>query len=213
MVTSAVVGDVTFGTGLQIFQNDLLPAIEAAQHEIILVTCFWADSATRQALGDSLLKLGREAQEQQRRIRVRIGFSSTSLLQKLTQHGSRLYNPTEWHTKLGLPRELADLSALDLEITSIFYLPFSVWHPKFVIIDRRSAFLPSCNVSWEEWFEVCITFSGPIVEQFIQFWNAYWVQEYASIDGPIEQHPLHTLTDAQTSEVCISLLLSLIDED
>lgn len=27
--------------------------------------------------------------------------------------------------------------------------PFSVWHPKFVIIDDNEVFLPSCNVSWE----------------------------------------------------------------
>jgi phosphatidylserine/phosphatidylglycerophosphate/cardiolipin synthase-like enzyme len=175
MASSATVSDVVFGTGHQLYRTTLLPAIEAAQHEVILITCFWARSPTLDALGTSLLALNQRAVESGRRVRVRIGFSSTSLVQKLLSRGRpRIYSGKEWHELLGLPRNLSDLPGLDVSITSIFFLPFSVWHPKFVVIDRRTVFLPSCNVSWEEWFEVCVSFRGPIVQEFIGFWMSYW---------------------------------------
>jgi phosphatidylserine/phosphatidylglycerophosphate/cardiolipin synthase-like enzyme len=175
MATNATVGDVVFGTGHQLYRTTLLPAIEAAQHEVILITCFWAQSPTLEALGTSLLALNQRAVESGRRVRVRIGFSSTSLVQKLLSRGRpRVYSGREWHELLGLPSTLTDLAGLDISVTSIFFLPFSVWHPKFVIVDRRTVFLPSCNVSWEEWFEVCVSFKGPIVQEFVNFWTSYW---------------------------------------
>lgn len=197
METIANVSDVTFGTGYQIFLDSLLPAIEAAESEIILVTCFWAASPTRGALGQSLVRLSRRAQQQGKRIRVRIGFSSTSVLQKLTQRGPRTYTAAEWHPTLGLPAELAQLQGLDLEITSMFYLPFSVWHPKFLLVDRATVFLPSCNVSWEDWFEVCVRFIGPVVPYFLRFWTECWERHLRSADfageWAIEQQQLNSL--------------------
>jgi phosphatidylserine/phosphatidylglycerophosphate/cardiolipin synthase-like enzyme len=59
----------------------------------------------------------------------------------------------------------------------VFLLPISIIHPKFVIIDRKRAFLPSCNVSWEEWFEGCVELSGPVVGQFVKFWDEFWADE------------------------------------
>jgi len=47
-------------------------------------------------------------------------------------------------------------------------------HPKFIIKDRTTVVLPSCNISWEQWFEGCITFSGPIAGQFLNFYNLFW---------------------------------------
>jgi phosphatidylserine/phosphatidylglycerophosphate/cardiolipin synthase-like enzyme len=175
MASTATVNDVVFGTGHHLYRTALLPALEAAQREVILITCFWARSPTLDALGASLLALNQRAVESGRRVRVRIGFSSTSVVQKLLSRGRpRRYSRREWHEILGLPRNLADLPGLDVCVTSIFFLPFSVWHPKFVIVDRRTVFLPSCNVSWEEWFEVCVSFRGPIVQEFVKFWTTYW---------------------------------------
>ena len=107
---------------------------------------------------------------------MRICFSSSSLWQKLSHTMSttgQTYAPAKYQTALGLPSP-AELPGLDLQVKSIFILPFSVMHPKFVIVDRRQVFLPSCNVSWENWFEGCMELSGPIADQFVRFWLDFW---------------------------------------
>ncbi|KAK4982489.1 hypothetical protein LTR66_009246 [Elasticomyces elasticus] len=58
-------------------------------------------------------------------------------------------------------------------------------HPKFIVVDRRRVFLPSCNVSWEEWFEGCVELSGAIVDQFVHFWEDFWKSSHdATIELP-----------------------------
>lgn len=171
----------TIGTGHDIF-NTILPTIERAHHEVIFVTCFWASSSSLSQLGQSLKVLSRRAIERGgAKIRVRIGLSSLSLWQKLFQTSKLegyIYPPDSWKRKLSLPPP-GELAGLDLEIKSIFVLPFSVMHPKFIIVDRRTVFLPSCNVSWEPWFEGCMTVTGPIVLQFVRFWEAFWARSEA----------------------------------
>jgi phosphatidylserine/phosphatidylglycerophosphate/cardiolipin synthase-like enzyme len=91
----------------------------------------------------------------------------------------RKYEASQWNSTLGLP-DPEGLNGLEMEVKSIFVLPFSVMHPKFVIVDRMKVFLPSCNVSWENWFEGCITLrgnkQGQIVSQFLQFWQQFWAR-------------------------------------
>ncbi|KAK4956935.1 hypothetical protein LTR28_005797 [Elasticomyces elasticus] len=62
-------------------------------------------------------------------------------------------------------------------------------HPKFIVVDRRRVFLPSCNVSWEEWFEGCAELSGSIVDQFVHFWEAFWKSSHDTtieLPNPLE---------------------------
>ena len=47
-------------------------------------------------------------------------------------------------------------------------------HPKFVVVDRRRVFVPSCNVSWEEWFEGCVELRGGVVGRVVEFWVRFW---------------------------------------
>jgi phosphatidylserine/phosphatidylglycerophosphate/cardiolipin synthase-like enzyme len=169
---------LTIGTGLDIYTSTLLSAIEAAEHEVILVMCFRADSDTLSLLCASLMRLSQKALARRdgSRIRVRLCFSSMSLLQKLLHTSSkmgRVYQPAEWHEKLGLPHPSA-LEGLDLVVRTLFFRPFSVMHPKFVITDRKRAFLPSCNVSWEVWLECCVSVIGPVVDTLIKFWHETW---------------------------------------
>ncbi|CAK1357534.1 hypothetical protein CB0940_07737 [Cercospora beticola] len=195
MSETANIRSLTFGTGYQIFKSSILPAIESAEEEVILTTCFWAASPTRDALNDTLLKLSAKALARSppnssvRRIKVRIGFSSSSLLQKLFHTSSpsgRIYSPSEWSKKLGLPAA-EDLEGLDLEVTSIFFLPFSVWHPKFVVVDRKEVFLPSCNVSWEEWFEGCVRLDGSeLVRDFLKFWELKWRGRLEGLESSLQ---------------------------
>ncbi|KAF2477126.1 phospholipase D/nuclease [Lindgomyces ingoldianus] len=96
-----------------------------------------------------------------------------SLAPLLESTSEELILVTLWIKKLGLP-DPSDLPGLDVNVKSIFLLPFSVMHPKFIIVDRRTVVLPSCNISWEEWFEGCITFSGPSVGQFVRFYSQFW---------------------------------------
>jgi phosphatidylserine/phosphatidylglycerophosphate/cardiolipin synthase-like enzyme len=177
--TESHVGAFIVGNGEDIFTH-IQQSIASAQTEVILVTCFWAHSPSLQKVAESLRNLSNKVIESGRpKVRVFIGFSSLSIFQKLFQTSSlkgRNYTPPEWPSKLGLPYE-SELLGLDIQIKSIFVRPFSVMHPKFVIIDRKLAWLPSCNVSWESWFEGCVSLSGPVVQQFVDFWRHFWLQE------------------------------------
>ncbi len=177
------------GTGASIFTDCLIPAITLARHEVILVTCFWAPSKTLTALCDALTKLAahRRALIQDGlargttaipELRVRICLSSRSLLQKLFHPQSRsgyVYPPSSWPNKLGLPdASVLEAGGIELHVKSLFFLPFSVMHPKFVIIDRHRALVPSCNVSWEPWLEGCVELVGDVVRPLLDFYSRTW---------------------------------------
>ncbi|KAI1299473.1 hypothetical protein F5Y03DRAFT_250755 [Xylaria venustula] len=176
------------GTGASIYTQSLLPAILEAEHEVILVTCFWAQSSTLNALRETLEQLAKLREERVRSLHptrgtlspleVRICFSSRSFFQKLFHPRSRdgyIYPPSTWVSKLGLPEpELLGAGRINLQVKSLFFLPFSVMHPKFLIVDRQRAWLPSANVSWEPWLEGCIELTGPVVTTLLRFYRGVW---------------------------------------
>lgn len=189
LVTSSTLHAFQLGTGASIFTNALIPAIVSAQFEVILVTCFWAPSKTLSALHDALVKLAahRHAVVDEARasgarppppLRIRICLSSRSIFQKLLHPQSRggyVYPPSSWQQKLGLPDPaLLEPAGIQLEVKSLFFLPFSVMHPKFVIVDRQRAFVPSCNVSWEPWLEGCVEMTGDAVRGLLSFYSLTW---------------------------------------
>ncbi|KAI1255793.1 hypothetical protein MGN70_002533 [Eutypa lata] len=188
------------GTGASIYTRSLLPAVLEAEREVILVTCFWAPSSTLSALNETLEKLAAHRCEQIRNqnaagpdvhdlppLRIRVCFSSRSLFQKLFHTSSRagyVYPPSSWPAKLGLPsQEVLEAGRIDLRAKSLFFFPFSVMHPKFLIIDRRRAFLPSCNVSWEPWLEGCVEVTGGVINQIMQFYRNVWDNDMSDSIG------------------------------
>lgn len=179
LISESSVKSFMTGTGDAIYRS-LTPLLEATNHELILVTCFWARSSTLDSLNGILRNLSNKAITRGTgKIKVRLCFSSSSLFQKLFHTQSiqgQTYPPSSWAKQFGLP-DPSQLEGLDLRVSSIFILPFSVMHPKFVLIDHQTVVLPSCNISWEEWFEGAITFSGPIVENFIQFYRRFWCRK------------------------------------
>ena len=165
--------------------------------ELILVTCFWARSKSLTSICNLLRALSAKALSEGRIFRVRICFSSLSILQKLSHTSSlrgKVYNPSSWTQKLGLPSP-ETLRGLDLLVKSIFVKPFSVMHPKFFIIDRKLCLLPSCNISWEDWFEGCIALQGPIVACFVDFWTRFW---HNGLQDPSPQ--VNRTTSAHTND-------------
>ena len=182
--TGSTIENFTTGIGEDIFMNAIIPVILSATQEIILVTCFWAPSPSLTRLSAALVELSsRQLAQGLPKIRVRLCLSSRSLFQKLFHTSNRKgqeYLPSTWASKLGFPTP-DRLQGLDLRVKSLFFLPFSVLHPKFVIVDRRVALLPSCNVSWETWLECCIKISGPIVIKLLDFWAETW-----DIDGSLD---------------------------
>ncbi|PGH18181.1 hypothetical protein AJ80_04568 [Polytolypa hystricis UAMH7299] len=191
LVSSSSVTSFVIGTGTDIFSL-LQPELETAEEEIIFVTCFWAKSSSLRKLCDSLKALSTKAlQRGSKKIKVRICFSSLSLLQKLFHTRSplgRVYPPSTWVKKLGLPKP-EDLTGLDITVKSKFLLPFGVMHPKFIIIDKKIVLIPSCNVSWEPWFEGCVKLSGSIVLRFHHFWQSFWEGESQSLNTGDEESP------------------------
>lgn len=180
----------SIGTGASIYSQKLLPAILSAEHEVILVTCFWAPSKTLTALSDTLAQLAkhRELQQCSQPLRIRICFSSRSLFQKIFHTSSSdgyIYPPSAWSTTLGLPSpDSLAAGNIDLQVKSLFFLPFSVMHPKFLIVDRRRAFAPSCNVSWEPWLEGCLelarspsTSAADPIDGLLEFYRQVWERD------------------------------------
>ncbi|CCC11837.1 hypothetical protein SMACR_05051 [Sordaria macrospora] len=171
------------GTGASIFTSTLIPAIVSARSEVVFVTCFWAPSKALSAITDALVKLANHRrhlpnQQDIEPLTVRICFSSRSIFQKLLHpqsHDGYTYSPAEWQNKLGLPDPaLLGEAGIRLQVKSLFFLPFSVMHPKFVIIDRQRAFIPSCNVSWEPWLEGCVEITGDAVTSLMSFYALTW---------------------------------------
>ncbi|KAE9971700.1 hypothetical protein EG327_009763 [Venturia inaequalis] len=199
LIAKAKVGSFLVGNGDDVFGN-MQASIEAAESEVAIITCFWAPSSSLNKLSTSLRRLSNKVVESNRpKVRVFIGFSSLSKLQMLfhtsSLHG-QVHQPSSWSTKLGIP-PVDELPGLDIQIKSIFIRPFCVMHPKFIIIDRQMVWLPSCNVSWESWFEGCISLSGPIVQAFLDFWQQFWVRDgnqtairWDSSQAPATQGPL-----------------------
>lgn len=199
--------DLTIGSGLDIYTSAILPALESARYEILFVTCFWARSSSLEELRSTLIKLSDRALSQSpgtAKLRVRLCFSSRSLTQKLFHTSSatgHIYPPSKWRS-LGLPAP-EDLEGLDLQVKSLFVLPFSVMHPKFVIIDRHRVLLPSCNLSWESWLECCLPLTGSIVNLFVRFWQYTWGRD-DWVDLPATS-PLYQATSTVTTHTTLFL--------
>lgn len=176
------------GTGFSIFERAIIPAILSAKRSVHFVTCYWADSPSLDAIRDALLEIAarraQQAQADRPKLRITIGFSSHGLFQKLFHTASRdgyVYPPSKWPS-LGLPDEGALRRAgIDLTVKSLFFTPLSVMHPKYVLIDGKRAWIPSCNVSWERWFEGCVEVEGGIVNQLIAFHERVW--RFKAVDG------------------------------
>ncbi|KAK5065018.1 hypothetical protein LTR84_000853 [Exophiala bonariae] len=143
------------GTGFSVYKNSIIPAIKAAQKEVILVTCFWAKSETLTLINDALRHLSEKASA---------SFSKISYGQN--------YPPATW-SKLGLPQQ-DELPGLNITIKRKFFWPLGIIHSKYVIVDREIAVFPSCNVSWERWFEVAVSVCGPAVEDLLSFHMDFW---------------------------------------
>jgi phosphatidylserine/phosphatidylglycerophosphate/cardiolipin synthase-like enzyme len=192
LISSSNLDTFVTGTGSGVYES-LLPLLESTSHELILVTCFWARSETLDTLNKLLRQLSTKAIHRGTdKIRVRLCFSSLSIFQKLFHKQNvtgQIYPPEVWMNKLGLP-DPKELGGLDLKIKSVFILPFSVMHPKFMIVDRKNVILPSCNISWEEWFEGAASMSGPVVEQFLQFYFNFWErkQEVPAVNWNTASH-------------------------
>lgn len=178
LITTSTPRHFTLGTGSSIHRT-LTPHLSHTNHELLLVTCFWAPSPSLSHLSQLLLHLSAKSLSRPPhtpRIRVRICLSSLSLVQKLFHTPSltgHIYPVSTWVSKLSLPPP-EELRGLDLQVKSIFVRPFSVMHPKFVVVDRARVWVPSCNVSWEAWFEGCVELGGPVVGKFVEFWRGFW---------------------------------------
>ncbi|KAH8678891.1 hypothetical protein BGZ60DRAFT_371160 [Tricladium varicosporioides] len=174
LITTSRPGSFYLGTGAQVLSKVLSKCLNT-QKELIIVTCFWAKSQSQDDISSLLLKLSSIAIVQNFKIQVRLCFSSRSIVQKLFQTSSldgKIYPPSSW-ASVGLPAP-EKLEGLELVVKSVFVRPFSVMHPKFILVDRQLAFLPSCNVSWEKWFEGCVEMRGEICEKLFDFWQVFW---------------------------------------
>lgn len=188
LITTSSPTSFRIGTGFRVLSS-ILPICATAKHEVIIVTCFWAKSTSRDEIASLLRTLSVRGVESGQKIDVRLCFSSISLFQKLFQTTSlsgQIYGPKSW-PNLGLPGP-EDLGGVDLVVKSVFVRPFSVMHPKFILVDRKIAFVPSCNVSWENWFEGCVEMRGRISDKLFDFWRAFWSRGGADLPASLPKN-------------------------
>jgi len=201
LITSSTPVSFALGTGSQILTSTLSKCA-STQHELIIVTCFWAKSSSQEAISCLLLELSAKALSRNRKIQVRICFSSRSIGQKLFQKSNlegMIYPASSW-VQLGLPSP-EDLRGLEMVVKSVFIRPFCVMHPKFILIDRKTAFMPSCNVSWEDWFEGCVKMEGGIAKSLFEFWINFWARGIAPLPPiPVDAEGL-TVSEEDTSAI------------
>lgn len=179
LITTSVPKALYVGTGVSIFTRALLPAILNAKNSVHFVTCYWAPSPTLDAFCEALEKLAESRLETPDAppLKITIGFSSRGLFQKLFHTSSRdgyVYPPSRWG-RLGVPnKSVLKNAGIDMAVKSLFFTPFSVMHPKYLIVDGARAWVPSCNVSWERWFEGCVEVEGEVVRQLLTFHDSVW---------------------------------------
>ncbi|KAJ2904441.1 hypothetical protein MKZ38_008114 [Zalerion maritima] len=204
LVTTCVPHDFRVGTGANLYTATILPALLAAEREVVLVTCFWAPSRTLDALGRTIEELAKRRKariaagntvgssningsgsgeargggsKEPQKLRLRIGLSSVSLFQRLFHTSKKegyVYPPSKW-ARLGLPdAKTLGEAGIEMQVKSLFFNPISVLHPKFVVVDGTVAFLPSANVSWEPWLEGCVTVTGDVVGRLLRFYREVW---------------------------------------
>ncbi|KAI5811735.1 hypothetical protein DFH27DRAFT_621486, partial [Peziza echinospora] len=180
LLTTSIPRSYHVGTGRQLLayiSASLREGPAKAQHEVIFVTCFWAKSGALEDLAGTLLALNSLHTGRKNKLRVRICISSVSAVQKIfhtsSPRGHTYPCNAGTYRKLGLPPPEM-LGGLDVVVKSMFFRPVSVLHGKYVIVDRRRLYLPSCNVSWEEWLEGMGVFEGEVVDRFWEYYRDTW---------------------------------------
>ncbi|KAH8178459.1 PLD-like domain-containing protein [Sarocladium implicatum] len=207
LVTTSVPKTLLVGTGLSIFSRGLLPSILKAQRSVHFVTCYWADSPSLDAFRNTLLSLAelRKRDGVTSALKITIGFSSHGLFQKLFHTASQdghVYPSSEWPA-LGLPDEQVLRDArIDMTVKSLFFTPLSVMHSKYLVVDEKEAWIPSCNVSWERWFEGCIAVEGGIVGKIMTFHDKVWRPPRGSTFGDVYEasNPVQSLPQPDDSD-------------
>jgi phosphatidylserine/phosphatidylglycerophosphate/cardiolipin synthase-like enzyme len=77
-------------------------------------------------------------------------------------------------------------------------------HPKFILVDREIAFVPSCNVSWENWFEGCIEMRGDISLKLYDLWDAFWSRGGAGLPAlPSDTTPSDSMSLLEVSNLSL----------
>ncbi|OAA48800.1 MmgE/PrpD family protein [Cordyceps fumosorosea ARSEF 2679] len=210
LITTSTPTELFVGTGHTIYERALLPAIRNAKRSVHLVTCFWADSPTANSIRATLFELAasRASQSDLPTLHITIGFSSRGLFQKLFHTSSRdghVYPPSEWKA-LKLPdQQTLRSGSIELTVKTLFFSPISVMHPKYLIVDDTVAWVPSCNISWEKWFEGCVELRGGAVNSLLSFHERVWglgtsqgatafSDDAQPIDDPAEQPTDSSLT-------------------
>lgn len=220
LVTTSTPTALYIGTGHSIYQQALIPAIRSAKHSIHLVTCFWADSSTCNSIRAALLELAasRSGRGDLPTLHITIGFSSQGLFQKLFHTASRsgkVYPPSQWES-LKLPDQATlRRGSIEMTVKTLFFTPLSVMHPKYLIVDDTAAWVPSCNVSWERWFEGCVELHGGAVQALLTFHERVWGlgSRGSTADGYDQQavrQDVANLMDAASIGDCTNA--SLMDE-
>jgi phosphatidylserine/phosphatidylglycerophosphate/cardiolipin synthase-like enzyme len=184
LVTTSQPLAFTLGTGEQILSNIFKSCLET-KYELIFATCFWNKrSQSCRDLVALLRLLSEKAIAQSRTIQVRICFSGVSTWSKrMTSRRGKVRKPEKWK-HYGLP-PAEEIMGLNMVVQYKFMYPCGFMHPKYVIMDRKRAWMPSCDLTSEKWLECCIEMEGEIVsDKMFKFWSSVWGIHRAGTELP-----------------------------
>ena len=122
--------------------------IVRAEKEVLLATNYWKASGASRFITDALIELSRRAGERKVKVPVRIMYDRANMKHIFTNHqlqpesvfsGDAIQLPTR-----------AEVPWLDMEVVN-FHRPFlGTFHPKFLVVDGRTALMQSNNIQvWD----------------------------------------------------------------
>ncbi|OZJ02257.1 hypothetical protein BZG36_05027, partial [Bifiguratus adelaidae] len=177
MSGSGVVTHTVFGSIPEIMSH-CAKAIEHAEEEVIIATAYWQKGDSVNKVRDALIELNRKASERtakggSEKVIVKILYDRSHFVKKMVTPGYRIKIDPSEHTSIDLP-DVKDVPNLSIEIVD-YHRPFlGTLHTKYIILDRKIAFLMSNNIQDRPNLEFCMQLEGPIVDSLYDMFLISW---------------------------------------
>jgi len=153
-----------------------------AKSDVIIGTNFWRNGQSTKLIGDALIELSRRLEASKRpAIPVRIILDRGSI--SMTNPRQIISEKDYTGSGIGLPSS-KELPYISLEVMNYHNFPLGTFHPKFLIVDGRTACINSCNLQDNSNLEMMCHIEGPIVQMIYDMAVASWSSTSATTTFP-----------------------------
>ncbi|PSK55255.1 hypothetical protein B9Z65_2644 [Elsinoe australis] len=149
--------------------------IARAQHEVILATNYWKESAASALITDALKELSKRAGERGSRVVVKVIYDRGSVKQVFNNHLD--VAESEWTASgVALPPN-SEIPNIDIEVKNFHRPVLGTFHAKFMVVDRQVAIVQSNNIQDNDNLEMMTHLEGPIVDSVYDMALLTWHDE------------------------------------